>query len=157
VIYDFRYRNTQGKWKALGHRKGATRDAAFAALEARDGANPATEYMSRPRDGRTRSWDLFRRAEESVEEPQSARLRARFYLVCNAVLDELAIANLDQQGIYWRPRSELNPTRGCEQHILTVEAESGEAAVEHAREAVLGAGGEAPELRLVGPTATQSR
>lgn len=60
VIFDFRYKDAQGKWKALGHRKGATRDAAFASLEERAGRSCATEYMSRPRDGRTRKWDLFR-------------------------------------------------------------------------------------------------
>ncbi|MGA8746036.1 MAG: hypothetical protein WB507_09240 [Solirubrobacterales bacterium] len=153
MIYDFRYRNAQGKWKALGHRKGLTRDTAFASLQARDGPNPATEYMSRPRDGRTRSWDVFRRAKEKVDERQPARRRERFYLICNGVLDQRAIANLDRRGLYWKPRSELNPTRDGEQHILTVEAESGEEAVEQVRKALLGVGGEATELRLVGSRA----
>ncbi len=154
MIFDFRYRNAQGKWKSLGHRKGLSRDAAFASWEAAaTGPISATEYMSRPRDGRTRSWDLFRRAGESLDERQPGRLRERFYVLCKAVLDERVIAKLDRQGLYWRPRFELNPATKREQHFLTVEAESGEEAVERAREAVLGAGGEAPELRLVGSQA----
>lgn len=64
VIFDFRYRNDEGKWKALGHRKGPTRDAAFASLEELTGHCSATEFMSRPRDGRTRNWDLFWRTDE---------------------------------------------------------------------------------------------
>ncbi len=153
MIYDFRYRNAQGKWKAFGHRKGLNRDAAFAALQARDGPNSATEYMSRPRDGRTRSWDLFRRDRESLEERQPARLRRCFYVSCRAVLDQRVIAKLDRQGHYWKPRSEMKPATRRDQHFLTVEAESGEEAVEHARDAVLGAGGGAPDLALVGSKA----
>lgn len=149
MIYDFRYRNAQGKWKALGHRKGLSRGAAFTSLEKRNGPISATEYMSRPRDGRTRSWDIFRRDGESLGERKPARLRGRFYVICKAVLEERVITKLDRQGLYWRPRSELKPAAGCEQHFLIVEAESGEEAVEHAREAVLGAGGGAPELKLV--------
>jgi hypothetical protein len=64
VIFDFRYRNNEGKWKALGHRKGPTRDAAFASLEELTGHTSATEFMSRPRDGHTRNWDLFWRRGE---------------------------------------------------------------------------------------------
>jgi len=66
VIFDFRYKDAQGKWKALGHRKGLTRDTAFASLEERVGPSYATEFMSRPRDGRTRKWDLFRHPDESL-------------------------------------------------------------------------------------------
>lgn len=61
MIFDFRYKNGEGKWKSSGHRKGDTRDAAFAALEAKNGPLPAGQYMSRPRDGRTKNWDLFTR------------------------------------------------------------------------------------------------
>ena len=61
VIFDFRHRNHEGKWKSSGHRKGENRDAAFAALEAKNGPLPAGQYMSRPRDGRTKNWDLFTR------------------------------------------------------------------------------------------------
>jgi hypothetical protein len=153
VIYDFRYRDAQGKWKAFGHRKGLTRDAAFAALQEKDGTKPATEYMSRPRDGRTRSWDLFRLGGESPGERQPARLRRCFYVSCKAVLDQRVIAELDRQGLYLRPRSELKPATRREQHFLTVEAESGEEAVEHASDAVLAAGGGTPDLALVGSKA----
>lgn len=61
MIFDFRHKNTEGKWKSSGHRKGDTRDAAFAALEAKVGPLPPGQYMSRPRDGRTKNWDLFTR------------------------------------------------------------------------------------------------
>jgi hypothetical protein len=61
VVYDFRYKNASGEWKSTGHRKGETRDAAFASLEAKFGPLPAGKYMSRPRDGRTKNWDLFTR------------------------------------------------------------------------------------------------
>jgi hypothetical protein len=78
VIFDFRYRNAEGKWKAFGHRKGLNRDTAFASLEALAGRSSATEYMSRPRDGRTRNWDLFRRNESNLDsrspDQPSARL-----------------------------------------------------------------------------------
>ena len=33
----------------------------FAALDAKVGPLPAGRYMSRPRDGRTKNWDLFTR------------------------------------------------------------------------------------------------
>lgn len=59
MIFDFRYKNSEGKWKSSGHRKGETRDAAFAALETKNGPLPSGQYMSRPRDGRTKNWDLF--------------------------------------------------------------------------------------------------
>ena len=153
VIFDFRYRNAQGKWKSLGHRKGLTRDAAFASLEERSGRNPAVEYMSRPRDGRTRSWDLFKRPGENLDqrEPGPGRVRERFYVICKAVLDERVIAKLDGQGVYWRPRSELNPAARHDQHFLSVDAESGMDAVDQARDLIEDAGGDATELSLVGP------
>ncbi len=66
MIFDFRYKDAQGKWKALGHRKGLTRDAAFASLEERAGRSYATEFMSRPRDGRTGKWDLFKHPDEHL-------------------------------------------------------------------------------------------
>ena len=47
--------------RSSGHRKGESRDAAFASLEAKFGPLPAGRYMSRPRDGRTKNWDLFTR------------------------------------------------------------------------------------------------
>jgi hypothetical protein len=61
VIFDFRHKNAEGKWESKGHRKGEARDDAFAALEAKHGPFPAGQYMSRPRDGRTKNWDLFTR------------------------------------------------------------------------------------------------
>ncbi len=61
MVFDFRHKNIEGKWKSSGHRKGDTRDAAFAALEAKIGPLPPGRYMSRPRDGRTKNWDLFTR------------------------------------------------------------------------------------------------
>jgi len=61
MVFDFRYKNSEGKWRSSGHRKGLDRDAAFAALEQKNGPLPAGQYMSRPRDGRTKNWDLFTR------------------------------------------------------------------------------------------------
>ena len=61
MVFDFRYKSGSGQWKSSGHRKGDTREAAFAALEAKNGPMPAGKYMSRPRDGRTKNWDLFTR------------------------------------------------------------------------------------------------
>lgn len=77
MIFDFRYRNAEGKWKAFGHRKGLNRDTAFASLEALEGRISATEYMSRPRDGRTRNWDLFRRDESSFDANSPDHQRPR--------------------------------------------------------------------------------
>ena len=57
--FDFRFRNTSGKWQSSGHHKGADSAAAFEALmERADGDMPAGRYMSRPR-GRQKDWDLF--------------------------------------------------------------------------------------------------
>jgi hypothetical protein len=61
MVFDFRHKTISGQWKSSGHRKGDTRDAAFAALEAKVGPLPSGKYMSRPRDGRTKNWDLFTR------------------------------------------------------------------------------------------------
>lgn len=153
VIFDFRYRDAQGKWKSLGHRKGLTRDDAFASLEERSGRSSATEYMSRPRDGRSRSWDLFRRPGEIPDQREPGRAREPFYVICKAVLDERVIARLNRKGVYWRPRSRLNPTAAQDQHFLTVVAEDGEDALHQARDLVQDAGGDASELSLVGPKA----
>ena len=150
VIFDFRYRNTEGKWRSLGHRKGITRDAAFESLEERSGRSSATEYMSRPRDGRTRSWDLFRRLGENPEERDTGRVAERFHVICKGVLDERVIAKLKGRGVYWRPRSKLNPSTLHDQHFLIVDAESGGAAIKQARDLVRDAGGDATELTLVG-------
>ena len=59
MVFDFRHKNGDGKWKASGYRKGATRDAAFASLEQKNGGMPPGRYMSRPRDGHAMDWDLF--------------------------------------------------------------------------------------------------
>jgi hypothetical protein len=61
MVFDFRHKSISGQWKSSGHRKGVDRDAAFAALEEKHGPLPAGKYMSRPRDGRTKNWDLFTR------------------------------------------------------------------------------------------------
>jgi hypothetical protein len=59
MVFDFRHKDVEGKWRSSGHRKGLTRDAAFASLEQKNGPMPPGRYMSRPRDGRTKNWDLF--------------------------------------------------------------------------------------------------
>jgi hypothetical protein len=59
MVFDFRHKNVEGKWKASGHCKGSTRDAAFSALEQKNGGMPEGRYMSRPRDGHAKDWDLF--------------------------------------------------------------------------------------------------
>ena len=59
MVYDFRHKNVEGKWKASGHCKGSTRDAAFSALAQKNGGMPEGRYMSRPRDGHAKDWDLF--------------------------------------------------------------------------------------------------
>jgi hypothetical protein len=59
VIFDFRYKNVEGKWKSSGYCKGASRDAAFDVLGQKKGGMPEGRYMSRPRDGHAKDWDLF--------------------------------------------------------------------------------------------------
>ena len=59
MVFDFRHKNIEGKWRSSGHHKGLTRDSAFASLEEKSGPMPPGRYMSRPRDGRTKNWDLF--------------------------------------------------------------------------------------------------
>jgi hypothetical protein len=59
MVFDFRHKTVEGKWKASGHCKGPTRDAAFSALEQKNGGMPEGRYMSRPRDGQAKDWDLF--------------------------------------------------------------------------------------------------
>jgi hypothetical protein len=61
MVFDFRHKNVGGTWKASGHCKGATRDAAFDVLEQKSGGMPEGRYMSRPRDGRTKNWTPFTR------------------------------------------------------------------------------------------------
>jgi hypothetical protein len=61
MVFDFRHKNTEGKWKSTGFRKGVTREAAFASLEQKQGPMPSGRYMSRPRDGRTKNWTPFTR------------------------------------------------------------------------------------------------
>jgi hypothetical protein len=68
MVFDFRYKNDEGNWKATGHRKGLTRDDAFRSLEQKNGGMPAGKYMSRPRDGHAKDWDLF----EWPQEPSPA-------------------------------------------------------------------------------------
>ncbi len=61
MVFDFRHKNVEGKWRSSGFRKGDTRDAAFASLEEKNGPMPPGRYMSRPRDGRTKNWTPFTR------------------------------------------------------------------------------------------------
>jgi hypothetical protein len=57
--FDFRFRNTSGKWESVGHRRGANWRAALERLEeGTPGGLPPGRYMSRPR-GRQKDWDLF--------------------------------------------------------------------------------------------------
>jgi hypothetical protein len=57
--FDFRFRNANGKWESVGHRKGADRTEALEALRERTpGGLPPGRYMSRPRS-RQKDWDLF--------------------------------------------------------------------------------------------------
>ena len=72
MVFDFRHKNDEGKWKASGHCKGETRDAAFATLERKNGGMPEGRYMSRPRDGHATDWDLFEwpRVEASATASQ---------------------------------------------------------------------------------------
>ena len=69
VIFDFRYRDDEGKWRSSGYCKGVSRDAAFDVLEQKNGGMPPGRYMSRPRDGHAKNWDLF-------NWPRSAKLPA---------------------------------------------------------------------------------
>jgi len=80
VIFDFRYKNVEGKWKASGHSKGATRDAAFDVLEQKKGGMPDGRYMSRPRDGHAKDWDLFEwpRVASLPARPTPPRRRGRY-------------------------------------------------------------------------------
>jgi hypothetical protein len=71
VIFDFRHKNVEGKWTSKGHRKGANRDDAFRSLDEKYGPMPSGRYMSRPRDGRTKNWDLFNHPE-SAEQSEAA-------------------------------------------------------------------------------------
>jgi hypothetical protein len=59
VDYDFRFRNSSGKWESVGHRRGADWMVALADLKERTpGGLPPGRYMCRPR-GRQKDWDLF--------------------------------------------------------------------------------------------------
>ena len=72
MVFDFRFKNVEGRWKASGHCKGTTRDVAFDTLEQKSGGMPEGRYMSRPRDGHARDWDLFdwpRAGPARVQEP----------------------------------------------------------------------------------------
>jgi hypothetical protein len=59
VVFDFRHKNDDGHWKWGGSSKGDTRDAAFDTMEQKRGGMPEGRYMSRPRDGHAKDWDLF--------------------------------------------------------------------------------------------------
>lgn len=80
MIFDFRHKDVEGHWHSSGHCKGPDRDAAFEILEQKSGGMPAGRYMSRPRDGRAKNWDLFSwpKAAASAAEPvQPAALSDR--------------------------------------------------------------------------------
>jgi hypothetical protein len=74
MYFDFRFKNSAGKWESRGHRKGVDRDTALRSLaEAGDGLE-AGRYMSRPR-GRQKDWDLFSIGDEGeiTEVPRADR------------------------------------------------------------------------------------
>lgn len=75
MVFDFRHKTVEGKWKSSGYRKGLSRDAAFDALEQKNGGMPEGRYMSRPRDGQT-DWDLFNwpRAAPAQTQPKGSPL-----------------------------------------------------------------------------------
>jgi tRNA (mo5U34)-methyltransferase len=75
VVFDFRYKNVEGKWKGSGHCRGSNRDTAFDALEQKNGGMPEGRYMSRPRDGHARDWDPFS-WPRAVSEPAQQRVSA---------------------------------------------------------------------------------
>jgi hypothetical protein len=57
--FDFRFRQTSGKWETVGHRRAADWETALEKLmEKTPGGLPPGRYMSRPR-GRQKDWDLF--------------------------------------------------------------------------------------------------
>jgi hypothetical protein len=77
MVFDFRHKDVEGHWKSSGHCKGVDRDAAFDVLDEKSGGMPAGRYMSRPRDGRARNWDLFswpRAVSSSAEDQQPIAL-----------------------------------------------------------------------------------
>lgn len=72
--FDFRYRNTSGKWESVGHKKAADWQTALEGLrEKTPGGLPPGRYMSRPR-GRQKDWDLFALDRDGaiVTQPPSA-------------------------------------------------------------------------------------
>ena len=71
VIFDFRHKNDEGKWKSSGHCRGDTRDAAFDTLDRKRGPMPPGRYMSRPRDGHAMDWDLFTWPRADSPQPAS--------------------------------------------------------------------------------------
>jgi hypothetical protein len=77
MVFDFRHKNLEGKWRSSGFRKGDTRDEAFAALEAKKGPMPPGRYMSRPRDGRTKNWTPFMHPLATDDQLDSAPLSSR--------------------------------------------------------------------------------
>jgi hypothetical protein len=57
--FDFRFRNSTGKWESAGHGRAADWVTAFEGLrEKTPGGLRPGRYMSRPR-GRQKDWDLF--------------------------------------------------------------------------------------------------
>ena len=78
MIFDFRHMGDDGKWKSSGHCKGTDRDAAFDALQRKNGELPAGRYMSRPRDGQA-DWDLFNWPKSAEQPVQTPRRRGRHF------------------------------------------------------------------------------
>lgn len=72
--FDFRFRNSAGKWESKGHKKGASSAAAFRAMVEASGELPAGRYMSRPR-GRQKDWDLFSLDHEGQITPEPRPVR----------------------------------------------------------------------------------
>jgi hypothetical protein len=95
----------------------------------------------------------LRRKLDPRENGGMSRLR-RFYVLCHADLDEGVVVNLIRKAVYCGPKV---PWRGDRQveiprhnHLLFLEARSGEHAVQRARCFVSEAGGGEPELTRVG-------
>jgi hypothetical protein len=81
------------------------------------------------------------------------RLR-RFYVLCHADFDDSVVASLIHKAIYCGPKIPWRGARHVEiprqRHLLFVEAESGDHALDRARSFVSEAGGGEPTLSLVG-------
>jgi hypothetical protein len=74
----------------------------------------------------------------------------QFEITCRAVFDEGVIGKLDAQGVYWYAGSVTQAESKLRRHHLKVESANLDGAIEHAREAIQAAGGDASDLTLLG-------